>query len=149
MIPHTNAKLLLSGGIIAALAALWHLLCIIGGPEWFAFARAPQAIVDSAREGTWLAPLGTVVVAGLMLACTLFALSGAGIIHRMPLLTPALVTIALLCIVRALIALPYLWTPAGADIWQIVASSVWLYVGLCFAAGCRLQFRSASARTAA
>jgi len=136
-------KLLISGGIIAAASALWHLLCILGGPSWFAFARAPQQIIDSAQQGTLLAPVGTVIVAGLMFACTLFAFSAAGLIRRLPLLTPALITIALLCTVRGLIAVPFFITPAGADLWQIIASSVWLYVGICFLAGAAGQFSRA------
>ncbi|WDE06309.1 hypothetical protein SG34_005125 [Thalassomonas viridans] len=140
MVVGIKAKLLISGGVIAAVAAIWHVLCIFGGPSWFAFARAPQQIITSAEQGTLLAPVGTLIVAGLMFACTLFAFSATGLIRKLPLLTPALVTIALLCTVRGLIAVPFFLTPAGADLWQIIASSVWLYVGICFIAGALLQF---------
>lgn len=126
-------KLLISEGIIAFASAIWHLLCILGGPSWFAFARAPQAIIDSAQQGTWLAPIGTIFVASLMAACTVFAFSAAGIIGKVPLLKPALITIAVLCILRGLIAIPLLMTTI--DIWETVASSVWFYVGICFSLG--------------
>ena len=66
-----KSKLLISGGVIASAAAIWHLLCIWGGPSWFAFARAPKQLIDSAQQGTLLAPVGTVIVAVLMFACTL------------------------------------------------------------------------------
>lgn len=130
-----KTKLLISAGIIASLAAIWHLLCILGGPSWFAFARAPQQLIDSAQQGTWLAPVGTIIVAGLMFACTVFAFSAVGLIRRVPLIKPALITIAALCTLRGVIAIPFLVTPQGLDVWEVIASSVWLYVGVCFIAG--------------
>jgi hypothetical protein len=136
-----QSKLLVSAGIIASIAALWHLLCIIGGPSWFEFARAPQQIIDSSQHGTLLAPLGTIIVASLMFACTVFSFSGAGFIRKVPLLKPALITISFICTVRALIAIPILITPDGYDIWEIVASSVWLYVGVCFIFGTIEQYK--------
>jgi hypothetical protein len=136
-----QSKLLMSAGVIAAASAIWHLLCILGGPSWFAFARAPQQIIDSAQQGTLLAPLGTIVVAALMFACTAFSFSAAGLIRKIPLLKSALITIALLCIVRGLIAIPILMTPTGLDVWEVIASSVWLYVGICFLVGSIEQYK--------
>ena len=135
-----KSKLLISAGFVASASAIWHLLCIIGGPKWFAFARAPQQIIDSSQQGTLLAPIGTIIVASLMFACTVFAFSGAGLMCKVPLLKSALITISILCIVRALIAIPTFVNSAGLDIWQIIASSVWFYVGISFAAGSIEQF---------
>ena len=135
-----KSKLLISAGIIATASAIWHLLCIIGGPSWFAFARAPQSIIDSAVQGTLLAPIGTIIVAGLMFACTVFAFSAVGLIRKVPLLKPALFTIATLCTLRGLIGIPTFVTPSGFDTWQIIASTVWLYVGICFTAGSIEQY---------
>ena len=130
-----KSKLLISGGVIASAAAIWHLLCIWGGPSWFAFARAPKQLIDSAQQGTLLAPVSTVIVAGLMFSCAVFAFSAVGLIRKVPLVKPALITIALLCTMRGLIGIPTFVTAAGVDIWQIVASTVWLYVGVCFIVG--------------
>jgi hypothetical protein len=142
-----KSKLLISAGFIASASAIWHLLCILGGPSWFAFARAPQQIIDSAREGTLLAPLGTIAVAGLMFMCTLFAFSAVGLIRKMPLIKPALITIAALCTFRGLIAIPTFTNSTGLDIWQIVASTVWFYVGICFIAGSIEQHKYANSIT--
>ncbi|OUR78520.1 hypothetical protein A9Q75_13495, partial [Colwellia psychrerythraea] len=130
-----KSKLLISAGVIASAAAVWHLLCILGGPSWFAFARAPQQIIDSAQQGTLLAPISTIIVAGLMLACAVFAFSAVGLIRKVPLLKAALITIAILCTSRGLIAIPTLITAVDLDVWQIIASTVWFYVGICFIAG--------------
>jgi hypothetical protein len=136
-----KSKLLISAGVIASASAIWHLLCIFGGPSWFAFARAPQQIIDSAQQGTMIAPIGTVIVSSLMFACSVFAFSAAGLIRRVPLLKSALITIAILCTLRGLIGIPTFVTSTGLDIWQIVASTVWFYVGICFIAGSIEQYR--------
>ncbi|KPZ52642.1 MULTISPECIES: hypothetical protein [unclassified Pseudoalteromonas] len=135
-----QSKLLISAGVIASASAIWHLLCILGGPSWFAFARAPQQIIDSSIQGTLLAPIGTIIVASLMFACTIFAFSAVGLIRKVPLLKSALITIAMICLLRGLIAVPTFVTPSGLDTWQIVASTVWLYVGICFSAGSIEQY---------
>ena len=136
-----QSKLLISAGVIASASAIWHLLCILGGPSWFVFARAPQQIIDSAVQGTLIAPIGTIIVASLMFACTLFAFSAVGLIRKVPLLKSALITIAALCLLRGLIAVPTFVTSSGSDTWQIVASTVWFYVGICFVAGSIEQYR--------
>ena len=137
-----TSQLLISAGIIAAAAAIWHLLCILGGPSWFAFARAPQQVIASAQQGTLLAPLSTLFVAGLMFTCSAFALSAAGLIRSLPLLKSALITITILCILRALSAIPSLVYANDLDLWQLVASWVWLYTGICFLAGTVRQLKT-------
>jgi hypothetical protein len=134
-----KSKFLITGGVIAAATAAWHLLCIVGGPSWYAFARAPGIVIHSAKQGTLLAPISTAVIAGLMFTCTAYAFSGAGLIKKMPLLKSALVTIAFICLVRALITVPYLIS-SRLDIWELVASSGWFFVGVCFLMGALEQF---------
>ena len=134
-----KSKFLIAGGAIAAATAIWHLLCIIGGPSWYAFARAPEAVVNSARQGTLLAPVSTAVIASLMFTCTAYAFSGAGLIKKIPLLKSALVTIAFICLARALITVPYLMS-SHLDIWELVASPSWFFVGVCFSIGVWEQF---------
>lgn len=131
---NNKLKFLVVGGVIGAFAAIWHLLCVIGGPGWYAFARAPQVVVESAAEGTFLAPISAMVIAGLMFTCTAYSFSGAGLIRRIPLLKTALVVISIICLVRALIVIPYLLS-SKLDIWELVASAVWFFVGVCFLLG--------------
>lgn len=136
-----KSKFLVTGGLIAAATAIWHLLCIIGGPSWYAFARAPKVIVDSAMQGTFIAPLGAIVIASLMFTCTAYAFSGAGLVRKIPLLLPALITISFICFVRALIVVPYLIS-SKLDVWELVASGGWLFVGICFSMGVVEKFRT-------
>ncbi|NMM41806.1 hypothetical protein HHO47_13520 [Pseudoalteromonas arctica] len=84
-----ESRLLMSAAVIAFAAAVWHLLCIWGGPSWFAFTRAPVQLIASSKQGTLLAPLGAIVVAGLMFTCSAFALSALKILPKLPFTTVA------------------------------------------------------------
>jgi len=130
-----KSHFLITGGIIAGLAAIWHLLCLIGGVGWLAFARAPLAIIESYKQGTALAPIATVIIAGLMFACAAYAFSSAGLIRKIPLLKSALVTISVLCLLRATLVMPRIVRESFTDTWQIVASAVFFFVGICFLLG--------------
>jgi len=137
----TQSKLLLLGALISACAAIWHLLCIIGGPSWFEFARAPKELVESAKQGTWLAPVGAIFIAVLMFTCSLYALSATRIIKKLPLIKTALVVISSLCLVRGLIVVPYLMK-FGFDMWEFIAAIVWFFVGLCYLIGAIEMFKN-------
>jgi len=134
-----HLKMLIAGGLIAGLTAIWHLLMIVGGPDWYAFAHAPKYIVESARQHTFVAPIAAVFIAGLMFACTVYSFSGAGLIRRVPLLKSALITISMICLIRALVTVPYL-IRAKLDVWNMVASFGWFFVGVCFLLGAVVQF---------
>ncbi|GGY68710.1 hypothetical protein GCM10011613_11240 [Cellvibrio zantedeschiae] len=137
---NVQEKFLIAGGTIAGLAAIWHLLMIVGGPEWYAFARAPQYIVESAKAKTFVAPLGAVAIAILMFTCTAYAFSGAGLIRKIPLLKSALTTVALICLVRGLYISPLFYSVKKLGVWHLTASAVWFFVGVCFLIGTINQF---------
>ncbi len=142
LLDNYRQKLLFIGALIAFFAAIWHWLCIFGGPSWFEFARAPQIIVQSAQQGTWLAPLGAIVVGGVMFACTLFAFASLGIIAQLPLCKTALITISLLCLVRGLMIVPvWLFELGVVDVFSVVASVVWFFVGVCYFCGAYESFQ--------
>lgn len=135
-----NEKFLIVGGLISGFAALWHLLMIIGGPSWYAFARAPLYIVESAREGTFIAPVSAVAIAGLMFTCAAYAFSGAGVLGKIPLLKLALPTISCICLLRGLYISPVFFPLNVLGVWHLAASSVWFFVGVCFLLGAFSQF---------
>lgn len=113
-----------------------HLAAIVLGPDWYAFFGAPPPVVASAREGTWLAPAGAVVIAFLMGLCGAYACSAIGLIRRLPLLRTALAGIAVICLVRALILVPLaIHDPALLTTFEVVAAIVWGIAGIGFAAG--------------
>lgn len=123
--------------VIAAAGALIHVAAIAGGPSWFEFFGAPPSVVASARAGTWLAPVGSLVIAGLMALCAAYALSALGHVRRLPLLRLGLFAVASVCLLRSL-ALPLaaLRWPQLINTFEVVAAMVWGAAGLGFALGC-------------
>lgn len=119
---------------LAAAGALIHVAAIAGGPSWFEFFGA---VVASARAGTWLAPVGSLVIAGLMALCAAYALSVLEHLRRLPLLRLGLFAIASVCLLRSL-ALPLaaLRWPQLINTFEVVAAAVWGTAGLGFAMGC-------------
>lgn len=138
---NTNSSLLIIAGVIAAGTGIWHWLCIFGGLSWYANAHAPRDILESVKQGTLYAPVTTVIIGGLFVMCTLFAFSGAGIIRKVPLLKSALITIALICLVRGGIGIVYLVKSQKLDQWELIASPVWFFCGVCFLLGFIQEFK--------
>jgi len=121
---------------IAAAGALIHVAAIAGGPAWFEFFGAPPAVLASARAGTWLAPVGSLLIAGLMALCAAYALSALGRIRPRPLMRLVLFGIASVCLLRTL-ALPVAamrW-PQLINTFELVSAAVWGTAGLGFALG--------------
>ncbi|MFC5472561.1 hypothetical protein [Paraherbaspirillum soli] len=128
---------------IAVFGVAIHLAAIVGGPSWYAFFGAPPRIVASARDGTWLAPVSAAGIAVLMGLCAVYACSAAGLIRRLPLLLPALASIATVCLVRALILIPLAFKHTELlNTFEVVAAVVWATAGVGFALG----FRTARTR---
>jgi ABC-type polysaccharide/polyol phosphate export permease len=130
-----RVSVLLAAGI-AAFGAAIHLAAIVGGPSWYAYFGAPPSIVASARDGTWLAPVSAAMIAGLMALCALYACSAVRLIPRLPLLRPALASMAAVCLIRgfALIPLSFKY-PELINTFEVVAAIIWSTAGVGFAAG--------------
>lgn len=134
---------LLAGAGIATLGALLHLACIAGGPAWFQFLHAPPAIVRSAEEGTWLAPLSTTALALAMLLAAAFALSLAGIGPRLPLARAAVIAVAAVCALRVLAGgLILLRRPDLFSLFEMVASGVFLAAAVTYGIGAAMPGRA-------
>jgi hypothetical protein len=134
-------------GTGAFLGGLLHVVAMVAGPDWIAFFQAPAVIVESARNGTWLAPVSGMVITGLMWLCSYYAFSGAGLFRKPYLLRAGLATIASVCILRGVIAIPLviwhpiLWSHLG---WfDLIASLIWLSIGIFYAFGLK-QLRQRS-----
>lgn len=130
---------------IAAVGVAIHLAALVAGPGWYVFFGAPPRIVESARAGTWLAPVSATVIAGLMALCAAYALSALGRIRQLALLRPGLAAIAAVCLLRALILPPLaIEHPELRNIFEFAAAAVWGLAGVGFAVGFRFA-RAANA----
>ncbi|MEJ2611014.1 MAG: hypothetical protein P8179_13235 [Candidatus Thiodiazotropha sp.] len=122
--------------LIATFTALAHLSCIFLGPSCYKAQLAPSEIIQSAIDGTFLAPVSTVVISALFLLCAVFAVSGAGFIKKLPLLKPVLITISGLCLVRGIVTIPFSFLfPEMVSTFSIVAGFIWFLSGILYLYG--------------
>ena len=98
---------LVSAALIAMGNAIAHLSCIFIGPACYAAQMAPPILVESARNGTYLAPIANIFVSAIFIVLGLYALSAAGVGRKLPLLKYVIFTVATLCIVRGILPLQF------------------------------------------
>ena len=144
----TGRFCLLAGGVASlALAALHVLVLAIGGPAYRYFGRPDLA--EAASKGSLYPPMATVVITITLTVFGLYALSGAGLVRRLPLLRTGLATIACVFTLRGLVLV------LDAARWfagehypprQAVFSATALAIGLCYAIGTAAIVRDNSPR---
>lgn len=101
----TRNKPLIVGGCLSVLAALLHISCIFGGPEWYLFFGAGQKMANLAAAGDPYPTIATLVIATILVGWGLYAFSGAGIIVKLPLLRTCLVLITTVYVLRGVAGL--------------------------------------------
>lgn len=132
--------LLVLAAFIAISTGAAHLSCIYFGPQCYAAQMAPEVIVDSAVNGTYLAPIGTMLASGIFIVLGLYALAAAGftgkVLDKLPLVNYAIYTIATLSIIRGILPLQF-WLRHPNNVSDIVVyvGIVWLITGLFYLFG--------------
>ena len=97
--------LLAFGAACSAVAAFLHLGCIVFGASWYRFFGAGERMVRLSEAGQIGPAIITAGIASVLFLWSLFALSGAGIITRLPFTRLALCLIAGIYIARGLVGL--------------------------------------------
>lgn len=127
---------LLIGGELSVAAALLHIACIFGGPDWYRFFGAGEGLARAAARGDWTPTLITLAISVMLLIWAAYAFSGAGILPRLPLLRTGLVTITAIYLLRGLVFVPlHLWQPQHTDSFAIWSSAIVLFYGTVYAIG--------------
>ena len=127
---------LISGGILSAIAALMHIAIIIGGPGWYRFFGAGEAMARAAEQGRLMPTLVTLGIAAMLTVWAAYAFSGAGMIPRPPALRTALVIISGIFLLRALAVVPALMTSTEqSTAFWLWSSAIVLIYGLAYAIG--------------
>lgn len=129
--------LLTLGGWLSLLAALLHLACIIGGPDWYRFFGAGEAVAQAAERGKAMPAMMTAGIAGVLAIWAAYAFSGAGRLRRLPLLRTGLVVISAIYLLRgAMVLTPSLWNRPDLSTGFVLWSSlIVLGYGIIYAAG--------------
>lgn len=145
---------LIAGGALSATAAALHLAIIAGGPGWYRFFGAGEKLARAAERGSPVPAVWAVGIAGALALSAAYAWAGAGMIRRLPLMRPALLTIAAVYLLRGAVVVPALaawldgaprfgrWTPA----FMVWSSLIVLAMGVAYAVGARRAWPALSRR---
>jgi hypothetical protein len=129
--PSSVNRFLVAGATLSALAALLHLGCIAFGAPWYRFFGAGEQMAQLAIAGSWYPVVVTLAIAGVLGGWTLYALSGAGVVLRLPMLRTALCAITAVYLLRGTLVLPLIEHLPGrsATFWWW-SSAICLGIGL-------------------
>ena len=146
MKPPPNIALII-GGLLSVAASLLHIACIIGGPGWYRFFGAGEAMATMAEQGSMTPTLLTLGIAAILAIWAAYAFSGAGLLPRLPLLRTGLVVISAIYLLRGLALIPALLIN-GANVMPFVlwSSLIVLVYGLAYAFGTWIAWPSLKPR---
>ncbi|MGA9333570.1 MAG: hypothetical protein WBV39_04765 [Rudaea sp.] len=91
---------LLAGAFLSAVASLLHVGCIVFGASWYRLFGAGERMARLAAAGSVVPVIITAGIAAVLALWSLYALSGAGVIARLPFIHVALCTIGGIYVAR-------------------------------------------------
>ncbi|MCF6262482.1 MAG: hypothetical protein L3J24_02695 [Xanthomonadales bacterium] len=143
-----NNKLLIIAATCSALVAIAHLGCIVFGADWYRFFGAGEAMAKMAEAGHWYPTVVTVVIVALLSIWSLYALSGARVIKRLPLLRLGLIVISAIYILRGIAFVGIMpMFPENSLMFWFISSSISLSIGLLYGFGTYKAWSHLSAKT--
>ncbi|HEV7311848.1 hypothetical protein [Sphingopyxis sp.] len=127
---------LIVGGWLSVAAALLHIACIFGGPDWYRFFGAGEGMARAAARGDLRPTLITLAIGAVLLIWAAYAFSGAGSLPRLPLLRTGLIVITAIYLLRGLFFVPlHFWRPQHSDSFAIWSSLIVFAYGAVYAVG--------------
>lgn len=127
---------LVIGAVFSVVAALLHFVCIVVGAPAFRLLGAGEQLARMAERGHWYPGLVAFAIGAALAVCAVYALSGAGVLPRLPLLRTVLVLFSAALILRA-VAFPLLrpMFPENSETFWWLSSALCLAMGLVHAVG--------------
>jgi hypothetical protein len=104
---------LIAAAALSAGAAIIHVATIAGGPSWYRFLGAGERMARLAEMGSPRPALIALAIATVLATWSAYALAGAGLIARLPLMRAALVAITAVYLLRGLVLVPALALNGG------------------------------------
>lgn len=86
---------------LSFIAALLHVAIPLGGPEWYRFFGAGEGMALLAESGSNEPTMITLSIAAVLTVWGFYALSGAGVVLKLPLLKFALCLISAVFLLRS------------------------------------------------
>lgn len=123
---------------LSALAALLHLACIAVGALGYRLLGAGEGMAQMALSGHWYPAVITSVIAAILFAWSLYALSGSGLIRRLPFLRTVLIAITGVYLLRGVAFFPLMaHFPGNSMTFWYVSSAICLLFGVVHSFGLR------------
>lgn len=131
-------RFLVAGASLSAIAALAHLGCIVFGGAWYRALGAGERMARMAEAGHWYPAAVTALISAVLLAWAAYALSGAGVIRRLPFLRGVLCAITAVYLLRGVAFMPLMpLFPGSSMTFWLVSSCLCLAFGLVHLVGLR------------
>jgi hypothetical protein len=141
-----QSRSLLAGAVLSALAALLHVGCMVFGGPWYRFFGAGERMARMAEAGHWYPFVVTAAITCTLTVWTLYALSGAGLIRRLPFLRTVLLGVGAIYLMRGVAAaalVPYF--PGNSLRFWLVSSAVTTLMGVLHLVGLKEIWPTVSA----
>ncbi|MEG3192577.1 hypothetical protein [Lysobacter sp. D1-1-M9] len=134
----TRNNFLIVGAALSAFAALLHLGCIVFGAPWYRFLGAGEQMAQMDLAGHWYPAVATLVITTVLLVWSLYALSGAGVIRKLPLTRMALCAITGVYLLRGVAFTPLMaYFPGNSASFWLWSSAICLAFGVVHLIGLR------------
>ena len=134
----THNRFLIVGAALSAVAALLHLGCIVFGAPWYRFLGAGEQMAQMDLAGHWYPTVATLVITTILMVWSLYALSGAGVIRRLPLTRLVLCAITGVYLLRGLAFTPLMaYFPGNSMAFWLWSSAICLAFGVVHLIGLR------------
>ena len=122
---------LIVGAALSALAALLHVGCILFGAPWYRFFGAGERMARMAAAGHWYPAVITSGIVVILSCWSLYALSGAGVVRRLPLVRPSQSDITGIYLFRAVAFAPFhRYFPGNSAAFWLWSSAICFVIGL-------------------
>lgn len=140
---------LVAGAALSGMAALLHLACLVVGAPMFRLMGAGEQMAQLHAAGHWYPVVVTAGIAGVLLAWSAYALSGAGVLVRLPFTRTALCLITAVYVVRGVAFLPAMaYFPGNSMVFWVVSSAICLAIGVVHGIGLKKAWPRLSGRVA-
>ena len=96
---------LLIAGALNLLAALVHIAVVLGGPSWYRFFGAGEAMAVMAEKGLLKPGIITLGIAFVLIIWAIYAFSGAGFLPALPFTRVVLSLISAIYLIRGLVGM--------------------------------------------
>ncbi|MDQ3180739.1 MAG: hypothetical protein M3Q33_09485 [Acidobacteriota bacterium] len=149
----TGNQWLKIGGILSFAVALLHLAIIFVGAPAYRYFGAGEEMATAAESGSLFPGMLTFFLVAVFSIWGLYALSGAGVIRRLPFLKIALILISVLYALRGVAVFQQIFqivtSSAKVEPREVVFSLASLAIGLAYIIGTILNWRDLRASSRA